>query len=126
MNWATPEPIIENAGMSIQNHHPCPVDLESAIAINKKATPVKMLLNARSSVGRLSCFRPQLDDSVSGSVTCGNWPFNACGTRLIFAPHDRQKLAPSRFCVAHFGQNIYSSPFIFLRPTFSVASPRKE
>src|SRR6185436_19966430 len=30
----------------------------------------------------------------------------ACGTRLMFAPHERQKLAPSRFCVAHLGQNI--------------------
>ena len=40
--------------------------------------------------------------SVAGSIC----PVNACGTRLIFAPHPRQKLAPSRFWVAHFGQYI--------------------
>src|SRR5438105_11544584 len=35
----------------------------------------------------------------------GNWPESAWGTRLILAPHTRQKLAPSTFCAAHFGQN---------------------
>jgi len=71
----------------------------------------KIFLNARSSVGCLSRFFPTHDSADSGSEVCGNWPLNACGTRLTFAPHDRQKLAPSRFCVAHFGQNIYFSPF---------------
>src|SRR5438132_11395537 len=44
------------------------------------------------------------------SVTCGSCPLNACGIRLIFAPQARQKLAPSIFCVAHLGQNIWNPP----------------
>jgi len=70
MNCATPEPIIEKAGMSIQNHQPCPVDLESAIAISKKAMPMKMLLKARSSVTGFSCFFPIQEVVTSGSIGC--------------------------------------------------------
>jgi hypothetical protein len=44
MNSATPLPIIENAGINIQYHQPEPIDLESATAIIKNATPVKMFL----------------------------------------------------------------------------------
>src|SRR5687768_4799393 len=50
MNWATPVPIIENAGISSQNHHPAPIDLDRAIATMRKARPMKMFLNEVSSV----------------------------------------------------------------------------
>ena len=44
MYWAMPVPIIENAGSSIQNHQPAPIDLESAIATIRNAIPMKMFL----------------------------------------------------------------------------------
>jgi hypothetical protein len=43
-----PVPIIENAGMSIQNHQPLPTENESVIAISKNAMPIKTFLNAWS------------------------------------------------------------------------------
>src|SRR5262245_50548524 len=112
MYWATPVPIKENAGINIQNHHAAPIDLERAMEIIRKATPINMLLKARSSVSSFRR-RPRLEKgahaaSSSAVVGCKDWPASACGTRLMFAPHTRQKLAPSKFWVAHFGQNISS------------------
>ena len=40
-----PVPIIENAGNSIQNHQPAPIDLDKAIATIRNAMPMKMFLN---------------------------------------------------------------------------------
>jgi hypothetical protein len=46
MYCARPVPISENAGSNIQNHQPCPIVLESAIAMMRKAMPRKAFLNA--------------------------------------------------------------------------------
>src|SRR5829696_679524 len=102
---ATPVAIMENAGNNIQNHHIWPMGtLESTIAMSRNATPMKIFLNDCSSVTSLP--RRRLPSTISSAGGCTIWPVSACGTRLMFAPHERQKLAPSRFCVAHLGQNI--------------------
>jgi hypothetical protein len=44
MYCARPVPISENAGSNIQNHQPCPIVLESAIAMMRNANTQESIL----------------------------------------------------------------------------------
>ena len=56
MYCAMPVPIIEKAGINIQNHQPLPIaENESAIATKRNAMPMKTFLNACSRRGSLLC-----------------------------------------------------------------------
>ena len=74
----------------------------------------------------LATTRSDLCRSRLRSIDCSTrWPVNACGTRLMSAPHARQNFASSTFCAAHLGQNIIDVPpgrlvlcaAIVIRPT---------
>src|ERR1044072_3321178 len=112
MICATPVPIIENAGINIQNHQPLE-EYARKNAISMNANPMKRFFIDCSRPGsRLPCRRRarSLISLGSPSVRCTTVvPEIACGTRLIFAPQTRQKLAPSTFCAAHLGQNMVFS-----------------
>src|ERR1043166_3071399 len=109
MYCAMPVPIIENAGSNIQHHQ--------ARHTQKRCSDDDVF---ERSIQRCFFAFPSLPATATAFINLGglrldHLPRQCCGTRLIFAPHPRQKLAPSRFCVAHFGQNIYFPPFISSR-----------
>ena len=92
MNCAMPLPIIENAGIIIQNHHPWPIlENDRASATKRKPSPMKACRMADSRVPLPCLFRSRLSQRVrSSSLASGNCPVKACGTRLMLAPHTRQ------------------------------------
>src|SRR4051812_27437969 len=103
-----PLPKNMKAGISIQYHqvHPPGLYLPISREITAKATPIARLRIAWSIDGGLLRMRRIPKSAQSSAGASGNLPLKACGTRLILAPQARQKLAPSRFWLAHFGQYI--------------------
>ena len=113
-----PLPNKAKAGISIQNHQTfppiSPPNKPTAIATKRKPIPMNSCLMPSAIEGvalRRRLRRASRRDSpnATAGLASGSWPVSACGTRLMLAPQDRQKLAPSRFWVAHFGQNILAS-----------------
>src|SRR5882762_720194 len=116
MYSAKPFPKEPKAGINIQYHQYAPSpDQPRARATSKNAVPTNIFLSACS---RLASRTPRLRErcaALLSSATAAGCPLSACGTRLILAPHERQKLAPSIFWVAHLGQNISPSKLTMAR-----------
>src|SRR2546423_1947755 len=110
MSSAMPRPNQPAAGINIQNHQIFPAGAYSITRkeTTTKAIPIMIPRIASSTLGSRRRFRLAYREYRSlGSSATGNCPVSACDTRLMFAPHARQKLAPSTFCVAHLGQNMF-------------------
>src|SRR5260370_35726840 len=119
----TPRPRNVAAGISIQYHQVQPPGLylpmrpETTI----KAMHIIKCLMPSSRLGSRRRFRRDQRSRPSFAGAVGNCPLSACGIRLMFAPHERQKLAPSTFCVAHLGQNIFPGSPIAAPARWSTA-----
>src|SRR5438105_8621691 len=100
------------AGMSIQYHQLQPPGLYLPIRMETttKATPIIRSLLPSARLGSFHRFLRNARSMASFAGAAGSWPLNACATKLMLAPHERQKLAPSTFWVAHFGQNMGETP----------------